>query len=1267
MADELEISEGMDLETTPSPEEPDVIDLRLDLVSDLEERMLKEGLTSGTTKERLALFQEVVSNDDLEEATQVHKVISENLESLEAEPVAALNSLEEASGFVAAYMLAKNRPEAPSIHSVNELVQLAGFAETAVHRKLAETWKLLADNPDTKLGALFTSDILPAIIREANQLATAAIQATNTMSGKAKQAAGWVKDQFEERPVVAGSVALLGGIGLGTMIYKAIRSRRIKNRIASQELESPDSQSTAGKLLDTGGNIVKRTAGVLSYVPHALIATGGLAIAGMILGTEQTQSYLEREMDGNLAFVPKFLYQNRVPATFIHLCSNRPLDALGTFTYGARDEKSKMRHEIYAKFFDAKDKQIWAVAGVPLMELLEADPAREYPLGAGFLQHVPFLNSKLTEHGVKPVENLIRDKFLENMDRLVEVDPSIKTKTVDEALRIAFAEGIFDSLDEETSDTNNPEARELLGGLKDFDDEFDRIASVETLSSDDIEILQVEANELHDELDELRLAMPSEFTELKKAFGRAFPLPMVEMAEDQGAVDYGDDVDLIATQEFYEQFADQIMDSESSALMKDIEEVREAQAMLVDLEVGQIPSEDLKLKIESLKGVNRRMETWKFRAEQSRKEAVRADADDWNAREDLPEVATFYYLGYTGIPNIIKWSIEEVFDSETGAKQKVFAMSAGVGAVAVGIDGAKGLYQIASGNKAVGAFRVLIPGPKLAHDVAVGLRNFGHVVGYNTPQMLLQKVVSGRMTPEKALHLSKNALRHADKVNLESWTTRMKGFEDIVEIFDNNADDVARYLDDPSLARSIDQSTDALQWQKSLRNLVKESFGESLEEFFTRLNVEKTERLAQRISPEKVANMINKMAQRIGLAELPYDDLVRILNTEGPVYGFFKTTLSRGARYGLPVGAALLGAYFACDVVHTGSKTKADKFAMFGAGLLAAEGTIKLGLMAKNTVHGAAMAARVSKHPYIIGIGAILGLVGVSYLAEKAIEPLTKSRDPLTANLVLGAGFTTYLLTGGQYIDLYKHYLGEQTEKEYFTRTTFLPGLPEVRMAFKDAGVGYFNEMTPEQAINVYNYKVRQDIRELESQEPENEEEAAEIEAAVALLNSRIIDHEWALRRSYKFERDKGSIAIAGAELESAIFEAYGDKLTNVEKAHVSSVLTIDVPHSWMDEEFFDIEEDPQIILLRRLTDELGIEDKLDEFIAMKRNIKSDIDFYQIIDMEDDIVTITPEKRMEETYRAMGVFDEDIEVANSIFDEFMGEEGFEMTPESIAA
>lgn len=1258
MADDAGNIESLEFETPPSPEKADVVDARLELVSDLEERLLKEGLTSGTTRERLALFQEVVSNDDLDEAESINKILKANLDSLESEPIEAMNSLEEASGYVAAFMLAKNRPESATIHSMDELIQLGGYAETAVHRKLAESWKLLSDNPESALGKLFQSDILPSIINEANALAAAAVEAKNFMSGAPGKAAGWVKEQFKERPAVAGSIALAGGIGLGALLYRTIRKHRVTERVTAAAGEARDG---AGNLIETGGKIVKRTAGLLSYLPHALVATGGLAIAGVILGTEQTQSYLEREMTGNLAFIPELLYKNRVPATFIHLCSNRPLDALGTFAYGGRDEKSKMRHEVYAKYFKANDKQVWALAGVTVSELLEADPSREFPIGAGFLQHIPFLNTKLAELGVKPVEDRVREKLLENMTRLIEIDAGIKNKTVDEALRIAFAEGVFDSLESEVDEDENPEAKALVEDLEGYDSELDEIAHSESLTDSQIETLQTQTDELYEELDELRLAMPSHFSELKKAFGHAFPIPMVELAEDQEIVDYTDDVDLIATQEFYEQFADQVLDAEASALMKDIEELQAIQSSFADLKPGEAPSEALSSQIETVKLIHRRMETWKFRAEESRKESFSKDAEEWNAQEDMAEIATFYYLGYTSIPHVLQWSVKEVIDPSTGLKKKTLAVAAGVGASAIALDASIGAYQVLNGNKMKGAIRILTPGPTLAYDVAMGLRNFGHIAGYNTPHMLLEKFIRGQMSADQALHLSQNALRHKGALNNVRWTTRMKGFEDVIQILDNNAEDVARYLDDPSLARAIDQSTDALQWQKALRNLVKDVHGESLEEFFGRMKVEKSERLASRISPQKLAQMINTMARRFGFSEIPFDDLVKMLKVEGPVYSLFKMTLSRGARIGLPAGAALLTAYFACDVVHTGDKSKGDKFAMLGAGLIAAEYSVKAGMAARGALHGTAMASRISKHPYMLAIGAVLGLVGISYAAEKAVEPLTKTRHLGAVGAMSILGDLTYLGTGGQIIDVGMHHWGDQTEKEYFMRTTYMPTLPwdtsgsEVHLAFKDADAGYFNEMSPQEAINVYNYKLRQKIKGMKEEKPENQEEAAELEAEILLAESRIIDHNWTMRKTIEFDFNKASIQEQGVALEQDIFEAYSDKLTNIEKAYVSSLLTIDVPHSWMDEEFSNIEDEPRVALIRRLTKEMGIEEDFDAFIAAKRSIQSDVKFYQLIDMEQEIVHVDQETKTNRLLANMGIFDEDLEVANEILEQGLGD------------
>lgn len=1269
--------DDLESQSLPSPEGSEMIDLRLDMVSDLEKKSLEDGLSSGTTEERLALYQEILSNEDLDEAQRVHEILQGSLDLINKTSVDALQALTEASGFAAAYLLAKHQANSPSIHTLGELVQLSSHADTPVRSQLGKTWTLLASNPKSKLSKLFQEDFLPELINESNALAKSTLDHLAFYKSAPGKATGWVKDQYEKHPAAVGSLAVAGAIGLGALIYRTMRRDRVPQSIVthpeSKNFEHPEpietGQGTSNGILDTAASAVRRTGSAIKFLPTALFMGGGAILSGMILGTDQTQSFLEKKLTGNMSFIPKMLYESRLPATFIHVCSGRGLDALGTLSYGGRDTKAKMRHEIYAKFFEINDKEIWAISGVSLQDLLDSDPSREFPLSSGMLKYVPVINTMIAKTGLVAVEEKIKKRFLDVMDVLTLKDPSIKSKSVDEALRIAFAEGVFDTLDEEIQDGENPESEAIVSELEDYDVRLDNLIDGPKLESMDIQSLREEGAALYKELNELRLAMPGDFAELKKAFSAAFPIPLISEA-----VDYSHDVDLIAAQDFYEQFANTVESEETSAIVTDLETVAAAQKFFADLKVGQTPNDELHAQIESMKLINKRMTTWKFRAEQSRKNAAQIDAEEFN-RGDIAELATFYWIGYTSTLHGLQWSVKTVVNPDTGVKEKIVALASGVGIIALGANTGMAAYQLKNGKILHAGFRLLVPGPQLGYETLTFHRNFGHIIGLNTPKVLLEKVARGQMSPSEASRLSSIAMRNADKFKNPAWVAKMRQFRELSEILDSNSDEVLRFVDDPSIARGIDASVDAgthkWAWQKSLRTLVKEIYGEAetLESFFARMKTEKASRLSNILTPVRIARMIDSMTDRLNLRRIPFEELVQLLAKGGPVRTFLMTGLSRAAKYGLPPGALLLMAYYACEVVQTGDKNKAQKFARLGTGLIAAELSIQGAIAIKNTAHGAALASRFSKHPYAIGILAILGLVGLSYKAEEMAEPYMKSTNGAVMFTTNAIGTAAYAGTGGHIVDLAHHYGTVQEEKEYFMRTTSLPFLGERHMAFRDGTIGYSEEMDPESAITVYNYRVSEKIKDLERETPKTDEEKAEIQSQISRLTSQIINKSWIIEKTIKFDFDKAEIRRIGTDLESEILSSYGNKLTKIEKAYVNSLLVMDAPHTWYDEEFFDIDDNERVALVRRLSNELGLTDKFDEFIAAKRNIYSDQIFYQLIDLKDEIVDIDEKSKMDRLLDSINISEADIAIADEIFNlnESTGEISLEESPETTVA
>ncbi len=1216
------------------------LEAKLNLISELEAKVVRDGLSSKSAKERMLLLQEVFSNDDFDDAKAIFTILSTSLEDINEKSLEALNALSGASSYLAAYSLLKYRPNSPILSDFDDLLNLSKSNENKVMQSLYKSLKLIKDNPSSQIAQLFQRVHMPEIIRKANYLSQAAVDTMNYLKDPEKNTVSWVKEQFRNKPIASASIVTLGAIGLGTLFYKSLSLMREKAPLKVKE---------SGTAAD-GNSIIKRTTSVMSYMPRTLFAMGGLSLAGMLLGAEQTQEFLERNMTGNLAFIPKMLYKNRISASFIHLCSGRVIEAIATMSFGARSAKDKMRHNLYAEYFEVKENSIWAVCGVKLKDLLNADPARKYPVSAGFLKNIPLFNEKIEKSGLKLVEDRIKKKFLEEMPKLMKIDPQIKDKTIDEAIRLAFANGIFNSLEKYEEEKTNEDEKSVNGEIADYKATLDSIMMSESLNESQIEYLKESSVSLQQELDEIRLAIPMQFDELKKSFARAFPIPMIESMED--IIGY-ENQDLIKTQEFYQTFAKNIKDSEESSILKDLNEIKNAHEFFANLKVG-LNGKSASLHIKNMKEIHQKIKTWRLRAEKSRKNAIQEDAKQINL-EDLGDVLTFYYLGYSNIPYYLRWSVQKLKDKESRSSEKVIALSAGIGSAALITNLGVAAYQFKNGNVVKALERVVLPGPHITYEAFTFNRNFGHILGFNTPETILKKFASGKLSSSKAIALCKAAIEHEDLFkNSAKWGDRMREFKTLMNILDDNANDIATFAQDPHLVRSIDATPDheiSHNWKKQLKTIVREKFNMSLEDFFTQAKAEKAMRLSEKIKPESLARALNTLAKKLNLPEIPYESLVNMLAKDSPLLSFIKLSMNRGIRYGLPMGAVLLSSYFACDVVYRKDSDKIRKFALFGIGLASAELAVTGASILKNTAHGIAITSKMSKHPIVIGIGALLGALGITFAVENAIEPHLKTKDPIAAGLIAALGSSLYTIGLGHLNDGYMHKWKDKGAKEYFMRTTFRPVLPwkwkesgGVHMAFEEGKSKDYDEQSVKRAIEIFNAKIRERIAEAERNNSKEE---------VEYLRAQIIDGEWEIRQSILFDMKKIQIMDIGAKLESEIFKKYDGKLSKRESALVSSLLTVDVPYSWLDEEFLNIEDEPRVALIKKLSDkDPNMKAMFDNFIAMKRDIQSDIQFYQLIDMDEKIVTISEEEKNKRIFSLLDVNDDQIKEAETVFNSF---------------
>jgi hypothetical protein len=1194
--------------SAPSPEASPVTERR-DLLAEMvweEKKDRREALSKEVVdevkdegkseKERLELLSSVLDQKSAEEIRAQLAILQDKPEEASEAKAEALLFFRDTFPYFFAVVALKNKLDPRA--EAKSFLDLKGKLVDAQETALLEALVFFEENPALESSKIYHARLLPDIRTDATVLFDAATEVLDEKKGVGT----WMTEKIKEHPIASGALIALGAVGvykLGQWLYKKVRGEE-----GDKAPESKEENSGFFGELFSGWSFLKKAA-----VSTALFA-GGLLVAGRVMGTEGVETWLEKHDMG-------WMYKVRLFASMSHFSHGRIIEGLATWNYGARSEEERTRHATYSEFFGVPDNSIWLTAGLKVKDLLKAEAGREHALASGFFATLPVIGSYFDLPDQIKMEDKIKDRLEGKMDRLRAAIPGADDMTVDALLKKAFELHLFESSESAGWEGYSEGMQGLIEREEKKSDDFaDRVDAAskdeEKLEAKDIEALQEALSELTQDLEALRLARPSYWSDMQVLVERTVPYFTFDDDELQN-------LDYLKARESYKGFFVKAQKDDLDAIGTDMKELEKLSAFFASLKAGEPLNVGDKALLEkhtkSMKEIHKRMTESLIRAKVTRNKAIKDDKGehfydvDW---EDARDIGALYLHSYKGIWYGLEWSINELVDENTGAKGKVLGftgvMLSGTAAGVVGFDIAQGAMALNRGETISGLARmVILPGHSLP------LFAYQHIRA--NPVRLLEKVIKGGLHPERAEYFCEKALQNSDvfwekwyHLGGKRWGDRMKYLANLKSIFSNREN--LRWLDE--LIEGTATLDRSITWHVELKDMIEREFKMTFDDFIKKMRLERggkrilIDSLDKIPLKERMILFFEKMTKKLGRPSIPRSTLEKWFARGGAGLEY----LSYFARKGMPLGVAYLSTYWVCSETYN-AEDKGERIALATVGLIAAEAGWR-----------AASALKYApKHPLVMAGVALAASIGVSVAAENLVQPHLK--DPgLMATTVRGvASPILYTAGAGQLWDTIGHYWNPAgaEEKEYFTRTTYLPLIGERKMAFHDgaflAGGDYFEEYTPEEAVARWNSQVQSSISDLKAEEvaTKDSEDPVDNSDEIEKLEAKIIDRDWNHRQIQKIEALKAEIAGRGNDLFDAIMEQYGSSVTPREKAFMESILVKDNPESWMDESFMDINEETRYATVMKFAEQMGQKDELLTFLEKKRLIQSDIEFYKSI------------------------------------------------------
>ncbi|MFA4814561.1 MAG: hypothetical protein WC924_00710 [Candidatus Gracilibacteria bacterium] len=1167
-------------------------------------------------KERLELLNSVLDQREAEEIDRQLAVLTVDPEGESPEKVEALMFFRDTFPYLLAVLALKNKIDPKS--KTEEFLALAEKTTDVQELALLRAMAFLEKNSQLPCSIAYKEKLYSDVRKDSLVLYDAAKEVLDEKTG----AGTWMKEKMTEYPVATVALLALGA----TVAYKAGRWLYSKAKGKLNPAGNPATQSPEAK----GPGLFSKLTSGWSFLKKLTVSTalfsGGLFVAGRVMGMTGVEEYMRKNEI-------EWPYENRFLVALSHFAYGRMEEGLATLNFGPRTDEERERHKVYSEFFDVSDHSVWLTAGLNFKKLLDAEEGREHPLAAGIFASIPFINKFFVLPDQVAAEDAVKIKLEEKLAVIEKQIPDANTMTVDEVLKKAFELRLFETSDsagwgEYSDDLQNlikAEEKESADYATKIDDAS---KGKEALEQPDIDALKEAHTEVTGSLEELRLARPTYWLDMQGLAERVVPWLTFDDDTLQNA-------DYLEAKASYKAFFERAQKDDLDAIGGDMQELEEVQEFFGELKPGEplAPEEKVLLKknTEAMKEIHQRIRDSLVRSKITRDKAIKDDSTEgWHglAWDDLNEAKSLYFHAYKGVWYGLEWSVSELIDENTGLKGKVLGFTGVVlgSAVAGSIvfDVAQGAMRMNEGRLLAGSARmVILPGHSLPLFAYYHLRA--------NPASLIEKVIKGKMHPDRATRYCEKAMKEGDVFWAEwyhfggkQWGDRMRYLENLRGIFNNQTN--LKWLDDLVEGTATFTRGDAT-WQDDLVDMVQREFKMPFEDFLTKMRAERgtkhiiIEAFERLPAKERIIQFFERMSRKLGRPTIPRPILEKWFAKGGAGLGY----LGYYARIGMPVGVAYLSTYWVCEETYN-AKDKGERVAMATAGILAAE----IGWRAVRAIKFA------PKHPLIMAGVALGASLGVTVAAENFFAPLLKDRG-FMATASRGAYSPVFYTAGaGQLWDTIGHYWnpGGSEEKEYFSRETYLPLIGARKMAFHDgaflAGGSYFEELDPEAAVAAWNSKVNSEIYDLraEQEATKGSEEPVDNSKKIEELDAKIIDRDWNYRQIQKIEAQKAQIAGMGSDLFDDIMSAYGTSITKAEKTLMESLLVTDLPESWMDESFMNVEKEPRYATVLKFAEKLGEEDELLTFLERKRLIQSDTEFYKSIGHYDAIMKADEKDRL---------------------------------------
>jgi hypothetical protein len=1229
-------------------------------------------------KEKIDLLASVLDKQQMENIHRAVETLKTNPEVIDDAKAEALHFMRETVPYL--FSVLAIRFDLKEVGTVQSFVNLLPKVSDPEENELLEGVSFLNSHKDLETSRYFSTSLEPEILADTKVLSQAARDAIDATKDKGVMT--WMGEKMKEHPIATGAFLLLGTFGLyeaGKGLYHMAKG------------DKPDEKAVQS---DSGPGLIGRLTEGWSFLTKTAISTavfgGGLLIAGNILGNEQVEKYLKEH---HLSF----LYDYRLTAALIRFCQGDFEEGLATWNFGVRDPEARRRHEVYASQFGVTDKAVWLMAGLKYKDLLDADPKREFPLATGVFASIPVLRDYFKMPDQVSSENQVLALMKVHAAEIQEKISGANDMTLDEVLKKAFELDIFKASDSAAADTYSPELEGFVKGHEkqaaSFKENMTALGEKKELSTGDKEALTQAETLVGKGLDELRLTTPSYWSYFMETVSLSFP----GLAVDEAHVG---DMDVSRARGLYKSFSDKISEAELNAIGKDIEELEEIKKFTAKLETGKpLSAADQALLTKytgELGQINLNIQQSLVRAKTLKHQEIMDDASRTGFMEflsDGTDALKIYAVGYGGIGYGIYWGVQKAVGENESLTNRAIGVSLTVGLLPVVANTVYAGYLIRTGEVAGGVGRLLCP-PYVYLDV----RNLYYSF-LKDPALLLEMVIKGKVKPDWAQHMCNIVLKN-EKLIPKTWRVagpwlehRMDHFKALGILFKNRVR--LEWLENILTGKTVfDRAAKLEAWQEDLISLVEKRTYMTFDKFIEkmvkergdgRIILEALDGTSFGIGKKMIA-YFETAAKRFGDRPIPRAVLEKLFGEGGAGLEALKYFTKNASHLGLTAGMAYAATYLVCKDTYD-AKDKSERIPLFVLSILVSDkvftgvrageafyGGARAGLTALQVGEGAISgtglgeaafagfraAELAPKHPLIMAIVAVLAAIGVSVGAEALIAPYLKSPGIIaTATRGLGAPIL-YSLGAGQAIDTFGRYYNatNTTEKEYFMREIYLPKLGSKKMAFRDGDLrhpidAYFNEMSPEDAVEVWNYQVREKQAALKKEDealvaagkgPAHSEEVKE-------LDLKIIDKDWISRQIANVESKKIELVGRGADLHQSIMDHFGASMTPVEKRLVESILVTDVPETWFDESFYDIEKDGRFVLVRKYAKALGKDAELDTWVERKRQIYSDIEFYRTIKVDEKVMNPSQSEKM---IALLGFDPKYAEKADALYDDVIG-------------